>query len=159
MPRTCTICTHPERQAIDRSLLAGEAFRHIAGRSGTSTGSLQRHKAEHIPVALAKAREVGEVALADSLLDQMRDLQRHSLRIAEAAEHAGDLRTALAAIGQSREILGLLAKVAPEALPAGPAITQLIVMPQPPEGTPVPDMRRPPEDLGPPSTEMVRIKE
>lgn len=134
MPRTCTICTHPERQAIDCSLLAGEAFRHIARRTGTSTGSLQRHKAEHIPVVLAKARKVGEVALADSLLDQARDLQRRSLRIAEAAEQSGDLRTALAAIGQGREILGLLAKVAPEAVPAGRTITQLIVQPQPGRG-------------------------
>ena len=59
---------------------------------------------------------------------------------------------------QSREILGLVAKIVSEAVPDRPTITQLIVQPQPPKGTPVPDMSRPPKDLGPPVTEMVTIE-
>jgi hypothetical protein len=63
---------------------------------------------------LLKAREVEEVAQADDLLDQVRNLQGHALDILERAEKAGDLRTALAAISQARGNLELLGKLAGE---------------------------------------------
>ena len=44
MPRTCTVCTHLKREAIDQALVSGEPFRHIAAQTGTSTGALQRHE-------------------------------------------------------------------------------------------------------------------
>jgi hypothetical protein len=59
-----------------------------------------------------KAREVEEVAQADDLLDQVRNLQAHALDILERAEKAGDLRTALAAISQARGNLELMGKLA-----------------------------------------------
>jgi hypothetical protein len=73
MPRTCTICTHEQRQEIDRALVAGEAFRHIAARYDTSTGALQRHK-EHLSGKLVKAAERREERHADSLVDQLETL-------------------------------------------------------------------------------------
>jgi hypothetical protein len=73
-----------------------------------------RHKAEHLPAQLLKAREVEEVAQADDLLEQVRNLQAHALDILERAEKAGDLRTALAAISQARGNLELLGKLAGE---------------------------------------------
>ncbi len=57
MPRPCTICGHPEREAIDKALVASESYRNIAVRFGTSAAALQRHKAEHIPALLATARQ------------------------------------------------------------------------------------------------------
>ena len=30
MPRTCTICTHAQRQEIDSALLSGDSLRDIA---------------------------------------------------------------------------------------------------------------------------------
>ncbi len=112
MPRTCTVCTHAEREAIDQALVSGEPFRHIAARTGTSTGALQRHKQEHIPEALAKATEARELAHADSLAEQIQNLSARTMRILDKAEKAGDLRTALAAIGQAKGVLELKAKVA-----------------------------------------------
>jgi hypothetical protein len=44
MPRSCTICTHPQRTAIETALVAGDAFRIIAKRFGTSPAALFRHK-------------------------------------------------------------------------------------------------------------------
>jgi hypothetical protein len=44
MPRSCTICTHPQRTAIETALMAGDAFRIIANRFGTSPAALFRHK-------------------------------------------------------------------------------------------------------------------
>jgi len=111
MPRTCTICTHADRPAIDQALVSGEPYRHIANRFGTSTASLQRHKKEHIPISLRTAQDAEEIAQADSLLDQIRELQARAMGILAKAEKAGDLRTALAAIGQARSVLELQAKM------------------------------------------------
>jgi len=114
MPRTCTICSHPDRKAIDAALVGREAYRHIAGRFGTSTGALQRHKSEHLPASLVRAREAEEVTQADNLLDQVRSLQKKTLGILDRAEAAGDLRTALAGVREARGCLELLAKLSGE---------------------------------------------
>jgi len=110
MPRTCSVCSHPQKAEIDAALVVGDAFRNIVERFGTSIGALFRHKA-HLPVGLAKAKEAGEVAQADSLLDQVRNLQASALRILSLAENAGDLRTALGAIREARGNLALLAEL------------------------------------------------
>ena len=57
MPRSCSICTHPQRQAIDQALMAGSALRNIAPRFGTSVTALHRHKHEHLSTALTQARQ------------------------------------------------------------------------------------------------------
>jgi transposase-like protein len=96
MPRRCTVCDHPESHCIDETLVTGAAYRSVAKRFGLSESAVYRHKTEHLPAHLLKAREVEEVARADDLLDQVRNLQTHALDILERAEMAGDLRTALA---------------------------------------------------------------
>jgi transposase-like protein len=117
MPRTCTICAHEKRQEIDRAIVAGGSIRAIAGRFGTSRMALQRHKESHLPATLAEAHEAEEVARADTLLDQVNDLQAKTLAILQKAERAGDLRTAATAIGQARQNLELLGKLAGELRP------------------------------------------
>src|SRR5918993_1898576 len=114
MPRRCTVCDHPESHSIDEALVGGAPYRSVAKRFGLSESSVYRHKTEHLPAQLLKAKEVEEVAQADDLLDQVRDLQGHALGILERAEKAGDLRTALAAISQVRGNLELLGKLAGE---------------------------------------------
>ena len=47
MPRPCSICRHPERQAMDQALAANEPFRYIANRFGTSPAALHRHYHGH----------------------------------------------------------------------------------------------------------------
>ena len=110
MPRVCTICNHAERPEIDRALLDGEPYRHIAARFDTSTGALQRHR-EHLPTQLVKAQAAEEVAHADNLLEQVKSLQTRALSILDRADAAGDLRTALSAIREARSNLELLAKL------------------------------------------------
>src|SRR5215210_5056080 len=114
MPRRCTVCDHAERHGIDEALVSGAAYRSVAKRFGLSESAVYRHKTEHLPAHLLKAREVEEVARADDLLDQVRNLQTHALDILERAEMAGDLRTTLAAISQARGNLELLGKLAGE---------------------------------------------
>jgi transposase-like protein len=114
MPRRCTVCDHPQRHGIDEALVTGAPYRSVAKQFGLSESAVYRHKTEHLPAHLLKAREVEEAARADDLLDQVRNLQAHTLDILGRAEKAGDLRTALAAISQARGNLELLGKLAGE---------------------------------------------
>jgi transposase-like protein len=114
MPRRCTVCDHRERHGIDEALVTGAPYRSVAKRFGLSESAVYRHKAEHLPAHLLKAREVEEVAQADDLLEQVRNLQTRALDILERAEKTGNLRTALAAISQARGNLELLGKLAGE---------------------------------------------
>jgi hypothetical protein len=114
MPRRCTACDHPERYSIDEALVTGAPYRSVAKRFELSESAVYRHKAEHLPARLLKARQVEEGAQADDLLEQVRHLQTHALDILERAEKSGDLRTALAAISQARGNLELLGKLAGE---------------------------------------------
>jgi transposase-like protein len=75
MPRQCTACDHPGRHSIDEALVSGAPYRSVAKRFGLSESAVHRHKIEHLPDHLLKAREVEEVARADDLLEQVRDLQ------------------------------------------------------------------------------------
>lgn len=114
MPRVCSICTHPERPAIDMALVNGAAFRNIAARFGTSATALVRHKGDHLPASLTRARDAEEVAQADTLLDQIKQLQTITLRILAAAEADGKYVAAIMAVKEARGNLELLAKMVGE---------------------------------------------
>jgi hypothetical protein len=111
VPRRCAICTHPDREAIDKALVGDAALSELAAIYRVSDDSLGRHKANHLPAKLVMAEAAAEVARADSLLGQVRDLQRRALDILDKAEEAGELRTALSAIREARGNLELLAKL------------------------------------------------
>ncbi len=110
MPRTCTICNHEKRADIDAALLAEEPYRGIAKRYGAGASAVLRHR-EHLPKHLAKAKDAEEITQADTLLEQVRNLQTRALSILDRADEAGDLRTALGAIREARSNLELLAKL------------------------------------------------
>jgi len=111
MPRVCTICTHPEKEAINQALVNGEPFRHIAARYGTSTGALQRHKADDLPSIMVKSEEAREVAHADDLVWQIKQLRNKAIGILGKAETAGDLKTALMGVREARACIELLAEM------------------------------------------------
>ena len=107
MPRSCTICGHPERAAIDAALVADAPYRHIAARFAVSTGALQRHRAEHLPAGLAKAREAAEVVQADTLLDRLRALNRETADVLKEAKAARDQELRLKAIARAEKQIEL----------------------------------------------------
>jgi len=111
MPRSCTVCEHPGREAIDRALVAGEANTRLSSVFAVSEQALRRHKGSHLPAKLVMAQAAEEAAEADTLLDQVGGLQRRALAILDRAEEAGELRTALSAIREARGNLELLAKL------------------------------------------------
>jgi hypothetical protein len=73
MPRTCSVCTHEQRPAIDRALVSGEPFRDIAKCFPISVSALDRHKRGHLPATLARAKAAQETSDA---VDVMAELQR-----------------------------------------------------------------------------------
>jgi len=117
MPRTCSVCGHPDRPAIDAALVGGESLRNIAQQFGTSATALHRHRAEHLPAALVAAQDAVEASQADSLLAQLRGLlgradDQYAVArgIVGKAVAADDLRAATAALqagnGALREARG-----------------------------------------------------
>lgn len=112
MPRSCTVCVHPKREEIDRALVSGESAAEISGRYRTvGERAVRRHRSNHLPAKLVMAEKAAEVAEADTLLDQVKDLQGRAYVILDRAEEAGELKTALSAIREARGNLELLAKL------------------------------------------------
>ena len=47
--RHCSVCIHPDREAIEAELLGGVlSFRTVAGRHGLSSSALHRHRNKHL---------------------------------------------------------------------------------------------------------------
>jgi len=111
MPRSCTVCEHAEKDAIDQALVGSASNRSVASIYDVSEAAVRRHKANHLPAKLVMAEQAAEVVEANNLLDQVGDLQRRALAILDKAEEAGELRTALSAIKEARGNLELLAKL------------------------------------------------
>jgi hypothetical protein len=113
MPRTCTACSHPERGDIDAALVAGETLRDIARRFRVGKDVVARHKEAHLPGLLVKAREVEEIADADTLLSRLRDLNRETSAILKEARTKGskDNDLALKAIARVEKQIELEARL------------------------------------------------
>ena len=57
MQRTCTICTHAERAAIERQLLSCRSYREITRTHAVGRHALRRHHDNHLaPSLLAHVR-------------------------------------------------------------------------------------------------------
>ncbi len=117
MARTCTVCGHPDRAAIDQALVAGTGtIRDIAARYRLASSSVQRHRERHLPEHLAKAQQAHEVAQADNLLSELDRLREDAKRIGGKAERAEGYQAAIAAIREQSRLIELLLKVAELAL-------------------------------------------
>ncbi len=110
MPPKCSICTHADREAIDRALVDGGTLRAIARQFRVGRDAVRRHRRNgHVIESMAKAGEAADAARGDDLLARVRDLEDRALRILDRAEQAGELRTALHAIREVRSTIQLLA--------------------------------------------------
>ena len=96
----CTICTHPQREAIDRDLVSQKSFRSVSVRYGVSTASLHRHKNAHIVADLARQSAVDDRTRSDRLVAYVED--QKAAAAARRAAHSLDLLD---------EIDGVLARV------------------------------------------------
>jgi len=122
VPRSCPVCEHEDLEEINAALASNERIRTIADRWSVSKIALMRHRNEHLPVSAieeakeaeareAEAKGTEEDVHADELLDQLRDLQEHTLAILGEAEEAEELSSALQAITEAKDYLERLAKL------------------------------------------------
>jgi hypothetical protein len=114
--RSCSVCEHNDLEEINAALASNERIRTIADRWSVSKTALMRHRNEHLHVSAIEAREAeaGDAeggAPANELLDQVRDLQEHTLTILSEAEEAEELDTALRAVREAKGKLERLAKL------------------------------------------------
>ena len=113
--RTCTVCSHPEREGIDGALVSGVSYRDIAARwPGITPSSLSRHKRDHISPALAAVQAEREAAGAASLVDRVESLIVRCENLLTTAEQGGQVTAALAAVREMRGLLELFGKASGE---------------------------------------------
>jgi hypothetical protein len=127
MPRSCTICKHPERTAVDAALLAGEPYRSISKRFGTSEPATFRHRDEHIARAVRAAKELAQVSAGRSAAEISEDLVRRALELLDTAEKNGDIRERATASREARECLRLRAELLGETPKAPAAVFNFLV--------------------------------
>lgn len=87
MVRTCTVCCHPDRQAIDKALV-GEVtpYRHIASRFAVTTTALQRHKADHLLAEIVAAWQEERHANGRELESELRGWMDTLTKLLRACE-------------------------------------------------------------------------
>jgi hypothetical protein len=132
MPRVCTVCSHAEREAIDAALVAGEPFRRIAARFTLSDASVRRHKADHLPAALAQAKAAEDADSAIDLMGQLKRANRMAWEIAEEARAKGPngAETALKALDRVQRQLELVGKLLGQLQEAAPVVNVLVTTPE-----------------------------
>ena len=54
----CTICAHPQRGEIEKAIVSGVPYRHIASQYGAGYKSINRHAKNHMQIVIAPPIEV-----------------------------------------------------------------------------------------------------
>jgi hypothetical protein len=111
MAKKCIVCTHPQREAIEKALIAGVSLGNVKVQfEGLNKSSLCRHM-QHLPKSLIKAAEAKEISRADNLIEEIERLRGEAIRISHKAEEQGDLRTALMGVRELTRIVELMARL------------------------------------------------
>ena len=129
MPRTCTICGHKKRSAIEKAILSGEGLRTIAGRWSVSRQALARHRDDHLSAAVVKANGAAEVTRGDDLLAKLESIEVEARGILKASKRAKDWRAAIAAVRELTRLLDLLARLRGELQNAPTTINVQVLAP------------------------------
>jgi len=130
MPRSCSVCSDSRRALVDQALVGGVAVDEISRRyPPLSATSIRRHRAEHIPQAVAKAAEEEEVRQGLDVLGQLKAINSATFRILHEARNTGDPNTALRAIDRIQKQIELQAKLLGD-LDERASINVLVTSPQ-----------------------------
>lgn len=110
MGRNCSICSHPQRSAIDRALLNPDLSYSQVQKlfPGIHAKSLARHKEAHLLQKVKAATGAADLVEAEeygSIAAHMEDLRVRAMDILAKAERAGNLKAALHAIREARGTL------------------------------------------------------
>ena len=125
MARSCSICGHAKRKAINTAIAEGTPFRTITARYGVSSGAITRHKANCLGAALAAAQvsiartEVAAVEVVDLLSEVGGTIGDARGIIAKVLKDPKTLAQLMGALGRFLELKG---KVTGE-IASGPTLT------------------------------------
>jgi len=110
MPATCSVCAHPDRDAIDESLVRGVPYRAISRQHGVGRDSVARHaKSGHVPIVIVVSGERHEAERAESLTQRAEFLWRRAAVILDQSE--GRPNVELSAIRELRQVVELLGRL------------------------------------------------
>ena len=133
MPRACTICTHAERDAIDRALIESTPKRRIAAQHGLEESAVRRHAEKHLPGVLVLAAEAGEGMRADSLLERARWAHAQAVDVLEQAREAKSPGGMLQALDRVAKLLLVEGQFLAQ---EGPTDRELVISWEEPEAAP-----------------------
>jgi hypothetical protein len=114
MPRTCTVCLHPERNAIDEALVARVSRTEIATKYKVGASAVQRHRSNCLSPALFAVAAKREERGAERIVDRLDRVVAKVEAQIDAAEEAGQSVQMLAAAREFRSGLELLARLTGE---------------------------------------------
>lgn len=109
--RTCTICNHPDRIAIESAIVTGTSLRDIAGQFDVARSSVARHADSHITESVQQSQEAQEEARGLNVVQQLKYINDVSLDILKTARKSKELDLALKAIDRISKQLELQAKL------------------------------------------------
>jgi hypothetical protein len=131
MPRVCSVCTHPERDQIDKAIVSGSgvstaapSLRRIAQRFGLVETSVRRHR-RHVGLAVGSAKPVppktekGERERGLTLVQRVKGLDAQLVQAARLAKKQRDAKGIVAAVRGRRELIETEAKLELLANPSG----------------------------------------
>lgn len=85
MSTPCTVCTHPDRPAVEAALAAGASFRTVAEQYGLSATSLHRHQHEHVATPVPPPTPAATLAALQAERDDLPGALRHAHLAGDAA--------------------------------------------------------------------------
>jgi hypothetical protein len=106
----CSVCSHPDHQAIDQALITGAAtLAALSKQYNLSTSALDRHKA-HLQAKVGRAKGRLQDNLLQSCLFWLVQALEMSMQTAAAAQAEGNHRIVLQALAQGARLLKVLLK-------------------------------------------------
>ena len=107
----CTICQHPQRQAIDLALLNRTAtLARLSEQHRLSTSALHRHK-QHLLHKMAQAQNRFQDLLREGYLFKLNKFLEKVLRVVDTAGAEGNDRLLLQAVRQGTGIMKFMAQL------------------------------------------------
>ena len=107
---SCTICNHPQRQAIDQALIAGSAtLTTLSQEHGLSTSALHRHKA-HLQANVTRAKDRLRENLRQGCLFWLSQALEMTMQTAQAAQADGNAKIVLQAVRQGTRLINIILK-------------------------------------------------
>ncbi len=107
---SCTICQHPQRQAIDQALMTGSAtLVALSQEYGLSTSALHRHKA-HLQAKVNRAKDQLQDQLHQGCLFWLSQALEMAMQTAKAAQAEGNGKLVLQALRQGTRFITIILK-------------------------------------------------